>query len=402
MKRNMDEVIEYVEEQNGGKCKVISAKIESSFDDLEFEVNVWNVKTDTARNWWVVEGEELPMNLYSQDALYLTSDEVYSFHIGLMSRMMKAREEYTSEDYIKAATLGIEITPVLLRKLRNTADQLESAKEVEDFQAIGVQCREILIELGNAIYKLGMEGEEEQPQKSNFKKKAELFIKFYLNDSENSDYRSYLKKITEATWDYANKITHSQNTTIYEASTCIALIISLVSIYENIQHKIFDPISQFICKNCKSKKVTISGDEHGEDSIVTKLYIKCEECGEITEVTKIGYSKNERTDNNNYRNGHYPERTVATEMGDIPVKVPRDRNGEIDSDLVPKYSRTANGFDEKVISMYALGMSDKDIQEQIKEIFGCNLSPDMISDITDKIIPEVQEWQKRKLESVIY
>ena len=87
-------------------------------------------------------------------------------------------------------------------------------------------------------------------------------------------------------------------------------------------------------------------------------------------------------------------------MGDIPLKVPRDRNGEIDSDLVPKYSRTANGFDEKVISMYALGMSDKDIQEQIKETFGCNLSPDMISDITDKIIPEVQEWQKRKLESV--
>jgi hypothetical protein len=225
------------------------------------------------------------MNLYSQDALYLTSDEVYSFHIGLMSRMMKAREEYTSEDYIKAATLGIEITPVLLRKLRNTADQLESAKEVEDFQAIGVQCREILIELGNAIYKLGMEGEEEQPQKSNFKKKAELFIKFYLNDSENSDYRSYIKKITEATWDYANKITHSQNTTIYESSTCIALIISLISIYENIQHKIFDPISQFICKNCKSKKVTIIEDEHGDDSIATKLYIKCEECGEITEVT---------------------------------------------------------------------------------------------------------------------
>ena len=91
---------------------------------------------------------------------------------------------------------------------------------------------------------------------------------------------------------------------------------------------------------------------------------------------KIGYSKNERTDNNNYRNGYYPERTVATEMGDIPVKVPRDRNGEIDSDLVPKYSRTVNGFDEKVISMYALGMSDKDIQEQI------------------------QEWQKRKLDSV--
>ena len=60
-------------------------------------------------------------------------------------------------------------------------------------------------------------------------------------------------------------------------------------------------------------------------------------------------------------------------MGNIPVKVPRDKNGEIDSDLVPKYSRTANGFDEKVISMYALGMSDKDIQEQIKETFAYEL-----------------------------
>ena len=58
---------------------------------------------------------------------------------------------------------------------------------------------------------------------------------------------------------------------------------------------------------------------------------------------KIGYSKNERTNNNNYWNEYYPERTVATEMGNIPVKVPRDKNGEIDSDLVPKYSRTNKG-----------------------------------------------------------
>ena len=115
---------------------------------------------------------------------------------------------------------------------------------------------------------------------------------------------------------------------------------------------------------------------------------------------KLGYAKNERSDNENSRNGYYPERTVATEMGDFEVKVPRDRNGEIESDLVPKYSRTANGFDERIIAMYALGLSDKDIQEQVQEIFGCNVSPDMISDITDKIIPEIQEWQKRRLEKV--
>ncbi len=115
---------------------------------------------------------------------------------------------------------------------------------------------------------------------------------------------------------------------------------------------------------------------------------------------KLGYSKNERSEVENYRNGYYPERTVSTEMGDIPVKVPRDRNGDIESDLVPKYSRTVNGFDEKIIAMYALGLSDKDIQEQVKDIFGCNISPDMISDITNKIIPEIQEWQKRRLDKV--
>jgi len=115
---------------------------------------------------------------------------------------------------------------------------------------------------------------------------------------------------------------------------------------------------------------------------------------------KLGYSKSERTDGENYRNGYYPERTVSTEMGEIPVRVPRDRQGIIDSDMVPKYSRTINGFDEKIIAMYSLGLSDKDIKEQIDQIFGCKLTVDMISSITDKIIPEIQEWQKRKLESI--
>jgi len=85
--------------------------------------------------------------------------------------------------------------------------------------------------------------------------------------------------------------------------------------------------------------------------------------------TKLGYAKSERSDVDNYRNGYYPERIVSTEAGDIAVKVPRDRNGEIDSDFIPKYAREVNGFDEKIIAMYAMGLSDKDIQEQIDGIF---------------------------------
>ena len=77
-------------------------------------------------------------------------------------------------------------------------------------------------------------------------------------------------------------------------------------------------------------------------------------------------------------------------------KVEKEKN-----EIVEEFFRRNDPKNIKSMSdMYALGMSDKDIQEQIKEIFGCNLSPDMISDITDKIIPEIQEWQKRRLESV--
>ena len=115
---------------------------------------------------------------------------------------------------------------------------------------------------------------------------------------------------------------------------------------------------------------------------------------------KIGHKKNGQVNGDNYRNGYYPERTINTDYGQMDVKVPRDRNNEIESDLLPKYSRNINGFEEKVISMYGLGMSNKQIQEEIDELFGCKLSPDMISDITDKIIPEIQDWQKRKLDRI--
>lgn len=284
MRRTREDVAEYVENQSQGKCKVMSAKPEHTFNDLGVEVKVWNVKTDVDGAWWVVEGEKVPMNLYPQSAYYFSADEVYSFHMGLMERMYAAHDEYQPEAYVRAMTLDGEMAPVLFRKLKSIATLIDTAIEIEDFQAIGVQCREVLIELGNTIYSPDMAGEEEQPQASNFKKKAELFVKFYLSGSENSDYRSYFKKLTEATWDYANKLTHSQTATFYEASTCVSLTTSLVGAYENIRQKVFDPLSQYMCKGCKSKKLSIVGNESDENGIVSTLYLKCEECGEITEV----------------------------------------------------------------------------------------------------------------------
>ena len=92
------------------------------------------------------------------------------------------------------------------------------------------------------------------------------------------------QKLTESTWDYANKITHSRSATYYEASTCVTLCISLVGVYENILQKVFDPLSQYHCSVCQSKKLSIDGDDSDEDGMVKKLYLRCEECGATTEV----------------------------------------------------------------------------------------------------------------------
>lgn len=284
MERTYKEVAAYVEWQNHGDAKVLSAKPEHHFDDLGEEVTVWNVKTDSDGAWWVVEGTSTPMNLYPQSAYYFSADEAYSFHMGIMARMRAAKDQYVPEDYVYAATLGTEMAPVLFRKLKYIAALIDEAREVEDFQAIGVHCREILIELGNSIYLLEMAGDEEQPQASNFKRKAELFVKSTLVGSENSDYRSIIKKITEATWDYANKLTHSQTSTYYEASSCVSLIMSLISVYENIKQKESDFVSSYQCPNCKSKQLSVTNAETQNGQVLTKVELRCEECGEVISV----------------------------------------------------------------------------------------------------------------------
>ena len=116
---------------------------------------------------------------------------------------------------------------------------------------------------------------------------------------------------------------------------------------------------------------------------------------------KLKYDNKETTpEDKNYRNGYHKERIINSSYGEIPLSVPRDRNGNIESDLIPKYSRSISGFEDRIISLYASGMTLSEIREHIKELFGCNLTDDMISDITDKILPEAREWQKRKLDKV--
>ncbi len=115
----------------------------------------------------------------------------------------------------------------------------------------------------------------------------------------------------------------------------------------------------------------------------------------------LGYEKNKKGDlvTNNKRNGH-SLKTLKSQYGEFQVDVPRDRNGDFEPKLVPKYQRDISGIAEKVISLYARGMSTRDIHDQLQDLYGIELSAEMVSKITDKILPEVKEWQARPLNPI--
>lgn len=113
----------------------------------------------------------------------------------------------------------------------------------------------------------------------------------------------------------------------------------------------------------------------------------------------LGYDKYEASEklSANRRNG-YSKKTLKSELGPIEINVPRDRNSAFEPKLVPKHQRTINGIEEKVLSLYAIGMTTRDISEQVKELYGVEMSAETVSNITNRILPLVSEWQNRPLE----
>ena len=146
-------------------------------------------------------------------------------------------------------------------------------------------------------------------------------------------------------------------------------------------------------------KATSIDDFYGKDGIFAKLFSKTiEDMLEAELTSELGYERYEVEGHNsgNNRNGHYT-RKMRTSGGDAEINVPRDRNGEFQSALLKKNS---NEIEQKVIAMYAKGMSTRDIQGLLTELYGIDVSPETISAITDKVWPLVEAWQNRPLATV--
>ena len=115
----------------------------------------------------------------------------------------------------------------------------------------------------------------------------------------------------------------------------------------------------------------------------------------------LGYDHAERRSiegKKNYRNGTV-KRTMKTQLGEVDINVPRDRNGEFEPQIIGKYQRNADGIEERILSLYAAGMSTRDIKDQIKGLYDIDISEGLVSNISERILPEVTEWENRPLEA---
>lgn len=148
------------------------------------------------------------------------------------------------------------------------------------------------------------------------------------------------------------------------------------------------------------KKVKTMEDMLGKNGLIKNLIKNLSEKILEQELTEyLGYEKHSTNNSNNSRNG-YSLKRVKSNIGEIDIDIPRDRNSEFEPILIPKHKRELGPLGEKIISMYGKGMTVREINEHLEDIYGIKLSSASISRITEKVIEEVREWQNRPLEDV--
>ena len=138
----------------------------------------------------------------------------------------------------------------------------------------------------------------------------------------------------------------------------------------------------------------------GPDGLIKELFARLIETAAGAELTEeLGYEKGDPAGwgSGNSRNGTTPK-TLLTEFGDVPVEIARDRNGVFEPQIVAKGQTHWDGFDDKIVSMYAGGMTYEEIRGHLLDIYGVTVTKDFISTVTDKVLEDVKAWQNRPLD----
>ena len=263
--KEAQEIKEYVEWQAHGEEKVLHAEKVASERIFGREHDVWDVHTDKER-WWVVTS---PTNLYSQ-TLMPSLDYTLSFHIGLMARIEARREPEGSE-------AEQEFLRITNRKLVQASEAFDKADEAEEFQAVGMRCRECLLAFIKELTDgSDLAGGDDLPKAGDFPAWNETIANAIAPGGSAEYIRGYLKTTGERAWRLVNWLTHSNNATRNDADLALSATSHVINNYASsiLKRKIAAPER---CGRCNSYRITVDWrPELGP----TGLYLpRCEACG---------------------------------------------------------------------------------------------------------------------------
>ncbi|MCK5231431.1 MAG: hypothetical protein KAR13_14255 [Desulfobulbaceae bacterium] len=265
------QITSYLKSNDVEKIKYM--QVEQTYHDLGVEINVWNVKAED-NAWWIVEGKNAPINLYTQDANYFSADEAYSFHMGITQRL-HARHHKKFKHIIDELPLDIDRVKSISRRLNLASQDLNDVTGSEGIQSIGLTCRESLIELAVVLANDNPNILQDNDLKTaDFKGIAKVVIGIYAPGKSNKNLRKRCRAMAEMAWDHSSEIVHSPNKNIPDAKICILFTCSVVSIFQNLYLKHLGFDAEPKCPECKSMNYDLLSTD--QDSIVV---MQCKSCG---------------------------------------------------------------------------------------------------------------------------
>jgi hypothetical protein len=243
-----DEIAEYVEWQSNksGKKDVEVTYLERLKSEVIFgtEHVAWDVHTDEPGRWWVITG---PTNLYSQE-LFPSLDYTFSLHVGLMARV-------ASRDSKRAPSREGQRLRAAWRRWETAIEALDIAKESEDFQAVGMRCRETLVALVKSLQRgIELEAGEERPQASNVPDWFMLIAQHFASGRRSEHVRSYLHRAAKETWQLANWLTHTSAAGLQDAQIVLDATSNLLTLTSRVvMRREAEPPTR--CPTCASYRI---------------------------------------------------------------------------------------------------------------------------------------------------
>jgi hypothetical protein len=265
-----DEIADYVEWQSNkkGQLAVAVTYLERVKTEVVFgtEHVAWDVHTDEPSRWWVITG---PTNLYSQE-LFPSLDYTFSLHVGLMARV-------ASRDAKRAPLSQRHRLRAAWRRWETAVEALDAAREAEDFQAVGMRCRETLVTLVKSLQRTVLLADgETRPKRSNVPDWFALVALHFASGPRNEHVRSYLRSTSKEVWQLVNWLTHTSSASLHDARLAVEAASGLLNLTSLIVMR-SEAASPTSCPTCGSYRIASVYDrEITRDPPYVSL---CESCG---------------------------------------------------------------------------------------------------------------------------